>query len=479
MKASFILESFDEYVSEVYLPLNEAKDPLSEKEAQDIIETLVLKQRRKALDMNAVKDLLKQVFGDSFVDSNIQKMRKNVRWADPKDIQDPEFFKKIEDFENKFINSKLMDKKDSNNSVEITGAIVMGLFFDWMAPATFKSLSQDLIKLSQEKNLGYKKIKSQIDEKPFQVDTLNQPPAILAYTEAGEIEKEIPEKKLPPREISLLSDASQKTLFKNNSWELDPKVSLELKEKLKAVFERRKAGGFSKILEFSIQSSASRYRNRGQAENLSWGQLSFKRSQVVYEMVKTVLQELEISEGDPIREELNSIFKLDIGGSNGDGTSGPNPMKDPELGFLRVGYYETVTPQNKTNTGSSKFIDKDKNKPQEVYITKIDSFGNPEGSPTMKTMKLEDNVEDYDKYRFVNVIVKVQETSMVPGKVESAKVTKVPNNTLAPEIILNKKGTQGGGGGWNFKFELPKLPRLIPIGLGSINPIKGDCFDSF
>jgi hypothetical protein len=351
----------------------------------------------------------------------------------------------------------------------------MGIFFDWMAAETYKKLVADVIKISGEKKLNFEKITKQVNEKTYSIENLNQPPAILAYTEAGEIEKKEPPKVTPPQEISLLSEASQKTLFKNNSWDLEPTVAAELKDKLKAVFERRKAGGYSKILEFSIQSSASRYRNKGLAENLSWGQLSFKRSQVVHSMVKTVLQELEIPEGDPIREELNKVAVLDISGSNGDGTSGPNPMKDPQLGFLRVGYYEVVNAQDKTNMGSSKFIDKDKNKPQEVYITKIDGFGNPQGPPTIKTIEPDTKVEDYDKYRFVNVIVKVQETSIVPGSVEGASITKVPNNTLSPEVIFSKKGTGGGGGEWNFKFKLPKLPRFFPVGFGSINPCQKLC----
>jgi len=476
MKTSFIIERFDEYVSEVYFPLNEAKDPLTENEVREIIDSLVMKQRKKSLSMNTVKELLQETFGKSFVsEENLKNMKGDINWGDPSDIKNPEFFKKIQKFEDALINSKVLDKKDSNDAVEIAGAIVMGIFFDWMATETYRKLVADVVKISGEKKLNFEKIKKQINEKTYDIENLNQPPAILAYTEAGEIEKEEPPKVSPPQEISLLSDASQKTLFKNNSWDLEPTIAAELKDKLKGVFERRKAGGFAKILEFSIQSSASRYRNKGLAENLSWGQLSFKRSQVVYSMVKTVLQELEIPEGDSIREELNKVAVLDISGSNGDGTSGPNPMKDPQLGFLRVGYYEVVNAQDKNNTGSSKFIDKDKNKPQEVYITKIDGFGNPQGPPTMKTMEPDVKVEDYDKYRFVNVIVKVQETTNVPGEVTDAKIEKVPNNTLSPEVIFSKKGTGGGDGGWNFKFKLPKLPRIFPVGFGSINPCQKLC----
>jgi hypothetical protein len=478
MKTNFVLESFDDYVKEMYPTINEGlfkADPLTESEVREIIESLVMKQRKKALSIKEVKGLLNKTFGESFVSKeNLQIMNKELQWADSGDIKDPEFFKKIQKFEDdlqSYLINKSSDK--SFDGMEISAAIVMGIFFDWMSPETYRQLIKDIIKISGEKNISFKRITKQIEEKAPDLKFLNSPPSIFAYTKAGEIEKKEPPKISPPQEITLLSEASQKTLFKNNSWDLEPTVASELKDKLKALFERRKAGGYSKILEFNIQSSASRYRNKGIAENLSWGQLSFKRSQVVHSMVKTVLQEMEIPEGDPIREELNKVAVLDISGSNGDGTSGPNPMKDPQLGFLRVGYYETVNAQDKTNTGSSKFIDKDKNKPQEVYITKIDGFGNPQGPPTMKTMELATKVEDYDKYRFVNVIVKVQETSIVPGMIEGASITKVPNNTLAPEVILSKKGT-GGGFDFDFKFpKLPKFPRLFPIGIGSLS----DCID--
>ena len=481
MKANFVLESFDDYVNEMYPTINEGMlkaDPLTESQVGEIIESLVMMQRKKALAYSGVTKLLKEIFGESFFSKKrLTEMKEDVSWAYYlKILKDPEFFKKIQKFEDDLKMSSFLPS-DLQKSTEIAGAMVMGIFFDWMSRETYDQLIDEIVKVSGEKKIGFKRLTKQIEKKgKLQgMEYFNQPPAILAYTQAGEIEKESPPEVIPPQEITLLSEASQKTLFKNNSWELEPTVASELEDKLKALFERRKAEGYSEILEFSIQSSASRYRNKGLAENLSWGQLSFKRSQVVHSMVKKVLQEMEIPEGDPIREELDKVAVLDISGSNGDGTSGPNPMKDPKLGFLRVGYYKTVNAQDKTNTGSSKFIEEDidKNKPQEVYITKIDGFGNPQGSPTMKTMEPDTKVEDYDKYRFVNVIAKVQEITIVPGSAEKATITKVPNNTLIPEVILSRKGT-GGGFDFDFKFpKLPKFPRLFPIGIGSLS----DCID--
>jgi hypothetical protein len=97
MKTSFIIESFDEYVSGVYFPLNEAKDTLTENEVREIIDSLVMKQRKKALSMNTVRDLLKETFGESLVsEENLKKMRGDINWGDSSDVKNPEFFKKIQ-----------------------------------------------------------------------------------------------------------------------------------------------------------------------------------------------------------------------------------------------------------------------------------------------------------------------------------------------------------------------------------------------
>lgn len=484
MENKFVFENFSDYLRyQEGFEVNEAdgsKVYLSPNDASEIISELAKSQKRMAARTPKITDLFKKIFGEEVY----KRMKKDWYWADETEgiVTNPqegdikkrdEFFKKIVEFSSGLDDIKLSGSKEDNDNYR--PATIMGFFHQFMDKETREELKKNLSKRANELKLDKEKILKQITAKEADSDTMGQPPAILGYVDIGEIEKvtETPGKE--PEAFSLLDEAKQKTLFLDNSWDLNPQVGKELRDQIYGVLERRKAGGYSKITEFNIQASASRYRNRGKAESLSWGQLAFKRSQVVYNMVREILAELQIPEGDPIREELTKVAKIDINGSNGDGTSGPNPLPDPTLGKLRVGYYETIKKQNRETEGSSKFIDKDIAAPQQVYITKIDGFGNSEGTPAVKEMEVLKKKEDYDSFKYVNVSVKVIESGIKPGEAPSITITKIPKNTIAPEIILSRKGKKGeNGGDWNFKFKLPKF-RIIPVGFGDLNPIQDLC----
>jgi hypothetical protein len=469
MKAKFLLESFEEYVSQIYGSVNEAEEStLSFSEAKDIISFLVKDQKTRAINQSKIAKMITDIFGKDV----LGRMRKDYWWADeregisnnPDQKKIDEFFKKIVQFDNQLKNSDLSDKLEENDNFR--PAVIMGLFYQFVSEDNRKKLAEDFSKKASSLKLTGDKIKKQINEKAGDSAVMGKAPAILGYVDVSEIKKVTEKPATPPETFTLLDEKNQKTLFVDNSWDLDPTVGKVLRDQIYGVLERRKAGGYTKILELSIQSSASRYRNTGKAESLSWGQLAFKRSQVIFNMIKEILDELKIPEGDEIREELNAVAKMDINGSNGDGTSGPNPTG------VRTGYYVVSKPQSKDQTGSSTF--KDVEGADKIMVTSIDGFGNPEGEPTEKKLAPLANKEEYDKFKYVNVSVKIKETSVVPGEPESVLITSVPANTIAPEIILAKKGERGKGGGFNFRFKLPKF-RLLPVGSGSINPIKGTC----
>ena len=123
MKTNFVLESFDDYVKEMYPTINEGifkADPLTESEVKEIIESLVMKQRKKALSIKEVKGLLNKTFGESFVSKeNLQIMNKELQWADSGDIKDPEFFKKIQEFEDD-LQSYLINKSSDKSFGSVT-----------------------------------------------------------------------------------------------------------------------------------------------------------------------------------------------------------------------------------------------------------------------------------------------------------------------------------------------------------------------
>lgn len=463
MKTNFVLENFDEYLHEVYSAVNEAKvEPLTENEARDIINSLLKSQKRAATSSTVISKLIKEIFGEE-VKKRIAKSPDGF-WAGPEEgiggdeKKKSEFFEKIKEFDRVLMEANLGATREENDNYR--PAIIMGLFHQFMTKNSKDELIKAFSKRATELKLTAKKIQKQVEDKKAGVlaEVTGNPPAVLGYVSSEDVEKVrvIPPVKSGP--TPLLDPIEQKTLFLDNSWDLNPKVGAILKQRLSSVLERRKQGAYSEILELSIKSSASRYRNTKAAENLSWGQLAFKRSMVIHGMIGTILDELEIPAGDPIRVELNKVATMNIGGTNGDGTSGPNPLPDPKLGKLRVGYYQTTTKQTKDQTGASKFVDKNIDENAKVYIVKIDQFGNTASEPTVKDMPVLKTKEDYDEFKFVNVVVRYSEFMSPEAAKPSIRIDRVPEGTIAPEIVLERKGQSGGGGGWSFKW--PKLPKL-------------------
>jgi hypothetical protein len=487
MKAKFVLESFDDYIKEMYPTINEFDDygaskrlrPLTIEEARAITIELIENQSIRALANSKIKGLIGEIFGQE----KMAEMKKYPgKWAGPSEgivgslakadektvggvkKKKEDFFKKIVEFDSRLRGMKLGKTQEENKNFR--PAVIMGLFSQFMTDGSREELEKALSKRATELYIPYKKISKQIEAKGTDAGTMGQPPAILGSVSEEEVERVKVTPPTPPITATLLDGKQQSTLFLDNSWSLNPEVGKILRDKLSGVIERRKEGAYTRILDLSITSSASRYRNTkgkyGNAEALSWGQLAFKRAQVIHNMINEILKELQVPEGDPIRAELNKVAKMNIKGSNGDGTSGPNPLPDPSLGNLRVGYYETTTKQTKEQTGVSKFIDKDSKLPEKVYIVQIDDLGNTIGDPKISSMPLLKTKEEYDKYKFVNVVVNFEETTMLPGELGSVQINKVPEGTIAPQVILEKKGKKGEGGGWNFKW--PNLPKINVLG---------------
>jgi hypothetical protein len=61
---------------------------------------------------------------------------------------------------------------------------------------------------------------------------------------------------------------------------------------------------------------------------------------------------------------------------------------------------------------------------------------------------------EYDKFKYVNVSIGIREDGL-GGTAPSVIIDKVRKNTIAPEIIQERKGKKGEDGG-EYKFKLPK-----------------------
>jgi hypothetical protein len=220
--------------------------------------------------------------------------------------------------------------------------------------------------------------------------------------------------------IIMPSEVIQQDFFENNSWKLKPAGENEFYETfiepydaaLKNLRQSYPNAGIC-VESISLDASASRFRNQGDAENLSFEQLSQKRALGV----ETFL--------------INGYGKLGGGwctgkrtttinakGQNGDGTSGPNPPKGYTFLPKGVDYnFNSFILPNPNPT--------DKNA-QKLELKRTE-FGTPE--PADKG-----GAKAYEKYRYVRPTVKIQVFYDVDAPGE-------PNETLPdsipPEKIVN------------------------------------------
>jgi hypothetical protein len=442
MKSRFLLESFDDYVSKFINPMNEEKSTsMTEQQASDVIGKIILAQGRKAIYYDEVKYFFIQIFGqETFNLCNASNQ--SWEWAGedegivngkPTGEKSKEFFSKIIEFSKKIESSKI--SKSNNN---FCSAAIMGLFYQFCSPEIRKKITLGFTDKANELLLTPEKILIQLEGLgKTSPGSFGLSPAILGYVDSSRAEG--PKQTAPKSSIeyNLLDNKLAMNLFVTKTSKFNPQSEIQLRDKILKLFEKRKNGG--KILEFRIQASTS--RDELKSTKLSWGQLSFRRADLVVLIIKKILSDLKIPSGDPIREELNMISKLDIGGSNGDGTSGPNPKTNS-------GFYRRKNP----NQGNDCiWIDKSK-EPNVAHISQIDGFGNPVGVPTLKEMPVLSPISQYDKFNYINIYIKEEKVNKDEGQ-PGLSIPKVPANTISPKILLSR-GTS--------KPEEKKGPKVSP-----------------
>ena len=231
------------------------------------------------------------------------------------------------------------------------------------------------------------------------------------------------------------------TPFVNNEWVVSEDIKEHIQETKSLITQILNAnpGVTAKIVNkvrvdgkelnvpYSISTSASRYRNTGNAENYSFAQLSQKRAEEIHKYV--------ISELGGLVEFPQPI--LHTKGGNGDGSSGPNPPAPNQF-------------SDKGGEPDSFKTDGDRN----LYNGK-DLQGN--------TVKVHKNPKDYEKYKYCRVIFAVSFTGEetkpgVPSSGTLGKWTididdeKERKQIDWPEININWNfGGGGKGKGGNQK----------------------------
>lgn len=220
---------------------------------------------------------------------------------------------------------------------------------------------------------------------------------------------EVPTVDLPPYVSIEDVGAPTSNYFQNNLSELTDAGKRDIEESyiepiLSAIAEGQKMAKFQGgcIHNLKIESSASRYRNTGRAENLTFLQLSQERNDSVYNYIIGRLNDIGITTNCGPETTIIRNPK----GVNGDGTSGPNPPGGDN------------------------------------------TYGAPHTKPS-----------DYDKYKYTKVDLNVGlkfETTPPPAPVplESTKYR------------LDVSGKTRGRLNWYWKWRFPKVPRgrLIKTG---------------
>jgi len=146
-------------------------------------------------------------------------------------------------------------------------------------------------------------------------------------------------------------------------------------------------GEVSTIKSITVHTSADRYRNTGDSEKLSWGQLSLLRSQSMASLVVAMASKSGLEES--VVTKINSMIKLDFYGSNGDGTSGPNPP-DP----IKFGYYATENGKIVWKSGKDR---------ESMDIIPIDQDASPSGELKQVKLSPEKDKSAYNVFRYNNI----------------------------------------------------------------------------
>jgi hypothetical protein len=165
----------------------------------------------------------------------------------------------------------------------------------------------------------------------------------------------------------------------------------QMVDNLGSIFERYVAGEINSIRKITILTSADRYRNTGDAESLSWGQLAYARAIAMSKVIEAMA--IKAGVDDDIVKQLPKLTSIYSKGENGDGTSGPNGP-DP----LKFGFYVKGGENVKWVDGTNR---------EDVVIVPVDIQGTPTVDSGDKA-KIESEAplndkNQYNKFRYNNI----------------------------------------------------------------------------
>lgn len=390
---------------------------------------------------------------------------------------------KILDVQKKIATSKLPKGKkmeDLQPGQYIRTFIESRSLYDELKPEDKKKLLEALLNKAKKYGIDAKDINKRLED--YEDDKkLPQNPKIWVTkketkTEAPEKKKEEEPEEKTYESIDIIPDADKGSVFQNNMYGYDEKKLKEIyldEEKAKAIknaidlyVKKDYEEKGERIKSISIASSCSRYRNTDDAENLSWAELGFRRAQTFSSLF--LLAAKELGADDEYMKKLSSRIKVDYLGSNGDGSSGPDPI---QAEYKKV-YY--INENGKTVWKLKKGTD-----PLKIMVTDVQA--KPEGPVLGKSAKLTEALDlndtpikkaptspsEYDQYRFVEVKIEtipLEESDTKPKQVEPEKTEPsiITTTDYRFLVVLGKKSKGKSGGGSGINIKLPVFTRHKP-----------------
>ncbi len=402
MKSEFVLESFQAYLEFSESKINEAKGEFTPdlNFVKKYVDRLLEKQKELAMSKDSIFSKYSKEKNPYEAWINNYKGKKGEDWPDEKEV--------------------------GKGKLKVYGAFAAPYLWSNLSEEQKNEVYKEMLDLM--KKSGYTKEKDfnqLLEKKP----SLSQRPFVSVYPSTVEI----PPTPTPipgTTTIEGLAEGVENRVFKDNRWGSgddsaggkvndeafqDPAVLAELRKKIDDFVKKFASGEISKIISMRIESSASRYKNTddakgGKAEKLSWGELSYNRAMTILALFREAADANGLSEEK--RKEIQEKTVIDSKGSNGDGSSGPNPP-GPTIGF---GYYDENSkwvPNNGT-FGQGKTPEENR---KLIVKSILKEGGKPTKEYTTSVEAPKSTAAEYAQFRYVNFIIEAEILEKSPDKV--------------------------------------------------------------
>jgi hypothetical protein len=176
------------------------------------------------------------------------------------------------------------------------------------------------------------------------------------------------------------------------------------------------------LLQMSVTTSSSRFRNTGAAENTTWAQLSQERATAAQNYIVRAFSQAGIVVGKSPNGKYETKYVINPKGENGDGTSGPNPPSPYVFNTDGRGTWDCSTTRNGQLQAPNVCTPKDRNK-----------FGQP----------LPDKAQ-YEQFKYLactcDLVMKNVFTPAPGDKTTPPTTQEIPGNVYTIEFYRKKKG---------------------------------------